>query len=151
MERAKSIPHRGYYFDFLDFEKYHQRNQTPATPPIPHLYALDKRLELIHAMGRDKWLARHLDMALRTREWARKHFALFPREGYESVSLTTIKNTRNISVDALQKELGRRGMAISNGYNKLKEKTFRIGHMGDIDRNDLETLLKHIEEILGLK
>src|SRR4030095_16173264 len=58
MERAKSIPHRGYYFDFLDFEKYHQRNQTPATQPIHFLYALDKRLDLIAGLGRDRWFAR---------------------------------------------------------------------------------------------
>jgi aspartate aminotransferase-like enzyme len=40
---------------------------------------------------------------------------------------------------------------MSNGYGKLKDKTFRIGHMGDIDMPDLEVLLKAIEEIAGLK
>ncbi len=151
LERARSIPHRGYYFDFLDFEKYHQRNQTPATPPIPHFYAMDRRLEQIFTLGPERWFARHLAMAERTRRWAAQHFEVFPRKGYESVSLTAIKNTRGISVDALNKELGRRGMAISNGYGKLKEKTFRIGHMGDIEMQDLEVLLKNIDEILGLK
>jgi len=53
-------------------------------------------------------------------------------------------------VDALNKELGKRGMAISNGYGKLKEKAFRIGHMGDIGLDDLDVLLRAIEEILDL-
>lgn len=149
-ERAGTIPDRGYYFDFLDFEKYHQRNQTPSTPPIPHLYGLDARLEGIAGMGREKWFARHLKMAERTRGWAARHFEVFPRRGYESVSLTAIKNTRGISVDILNKALGKRGMAISNGYGKLKEKTFRIGHMGDIEMGDLDVLLRAIEEILEI-
>ena len=57
---------------------------------------------------------------------------------------------RKISVSELNGRLGERGMAISNGYGKLKELTFRIGHMGDIDLSDLETLLRAIEEILKL-
>lgn len=150
MARAKEIPHRGYYFDFLDFEKYHQRNQTPATPCTPLLFGMDLRLEMISSMGREKWFSRHLEMARRARQWAEENFALLPRKGFESVSLTAIQNTRNISVDSLNKELGKRGMAISNGYGKLKEKSFRIGHMGDVDLVDLEALLKNIEEILGI-
>jgi aspartate aminotransferase-like enzyme len=150
LERARATPNRGYYFDFLDYEKYHQRNQTPATPPIPLLYALEARLAEIEGLGRDRWFARHLEMAERTRRWGKEYFALLARPGYESVSLTAIKNTRAIAVDALNKELGKRGMAISNGYGKLKEKGFRIGHMGDIGVKDLETLLRSIEEILGL-
>jgi predicted phosphoserine aminotransferase len=150
MQRAREVPDRGYYFDFLDFEKYHQRNQTPSTPPIPQLYALDRRLEGMLSIGRDKWFERHLEMAETTRAWARRHFDLFPRKGYESVSLTAITNTCGVRVADLQAELGRRGFAISNGYGKLKEKAFRIGHMGDIDPGDLEVLLKTIEEILEI-
>jgi aspartate aminotransferase-like enzyme len=89
-------------------------------------------------------------MALRTREWASRYFEVFPKAGYESVSLTAISNTRKISVADLNKALGERGMAISNGYGKLKELTFRIGHMGDVEMPDLEKLLSSIQEILKL-
>jgi len=150
LEKAKTVPNRGYYFDILEFEKYHQRNQTPATPAIPLLFALEKRLEMIEAQGREAWFARHRIMAERTRGWAKKHFALFPEPGYESISLTAVTNTRKVSVADLNKALGNRGMTISNGYGKLKELTFRIGHMGDLAVADLEGLLKSIEEILKL-
>jgi len=150
MARASEVENRGYYFDFLEFEKYHQRKQTPATPSVSHFYALDLRLEKILAMGKEKWFARHLEMAQRTREWAGRHFRVFARRGYESASLTAVDNTRAISVADLQKGLGERGFAISNGYGKLKEKTFRIGHMGDVTLKDLEGLLRAIDDILGL-
>jgi len=150
LERARAVENWGTYFDLLEFEKYHQRNQTPATPAIPLLFALERRLDLIDSMGSGRWFARHREMAERTRAWARKHFALFPEPGYESVSLTAISNTRKISVADLNQKLGERSMAISNGYGKLKELTFRIGHMGDIGMADLEHLLRSIEEILKL-
>jgi len=41
-------------------------------------------------------------------------------------------------------------MRISNGYGDLKEKTFRIAHMGDLTTADIRGLLSTIDMILGL-
>ena len=51
----------------------------------------------------------------------------------------------------LNKELGKRNLAISNGYGKLKEQTFRIAHMGDLQMSDIDELLGAINDILKLK
>ena len=64
---------------------------------------------------------------------------------------TVIKNTRGISVADLNEALALRGKTLSNGYGDLKEKTFRIAHMGEITLDDVKALLKDIEEILDLK
>ena len=91
-------------------------------------------------------------MANVVREWGRKYFELFPQEDkLLSNTLTTIKNTRGISVANLNKELGKRGFVISNGYGDLKEKTFRIAHMADCQMSDIKELLENIEDILKLK
>ena len=148
MKRAEVVPDRGYYFDFLEFEKYHQRSQTPTTACIPQFFALDRRLDGILELGLDAWYGRHLEMAERCRTWARDRFELFPEPGYESVSLTAVRNRRKISVAGLNAFLAERGMTLSNGYGKLKEETFRIGHMGDNSLADLETLLAAIDEFL---
>jgi aspartate aminotransferase-like enzyme len=55
-----------------------------------------------------------------------------------------------INVGDLNKELGKRGKEIANGYGDLKEKTFRIAHMGDMTNADLEELLRDIDQIVGL-
>ena len=94
---------------------------------------------------------RHSEMAERVREWAQKHFELFPEESYESETVTVIKNTKGINVADLNKKLAERGLAIANGYGKqLKEKTFRIAHMGDLQMSDIDEVLGAIDEILGL-
>ena len=101
--------------------------------------------------GLENRYARHIEGAKIVRDWARKHFEIFPDERYMSNTLTNIKNTKNIDVAALNKALGERGYQISNGYGKLKDKTFRIAHMAETKPEELVELLKVIDEILGLE
>ena len=149
---AEQVEHRGLYFDLLELYKYIQDKdyQYPSTPSLAHMFALDYQLENIVAEGFENRFARHLEMAKLTREWANKHFEMLAEEKYASNTLTTIRNTREISVSDLNKELGKRGYMISNGYGKLKDVTFRIAHMADTQIDELKTLLSVIEEILGL-
>ena len=89
-------------------------------------------------------------MAKWTQGWAKKHFEMFPEPGYESITVSTIKNTQGKSVADLNKELAKRDYMISNGYGDLKEKTFRIGHMGEWTTDDIKDVCGHIEEIWEL-
>jgi len=100
--------------------------------------------------GLDNRFARHREMANYCRNWARERFALFPEEGYESITLTTVTNTREIDVAALNKALAAKDATIGNGYGKLKDKTFRIGHMGDCTLGQIKELLANIDEFLGV-
>jgi aspartate aminotransferase-like enzyme len=149
LEKAKTVTSRGYYFDFLDMLKYHERGQTPATPAIPQIQALDAQLDDILAETPSARYERHESLARIVRDWARRHFAVFSEDGYESPTLTCVTNTRGISVSALNKELGKQWAAISNGYGDLKEKTFRIAHMGDTQEWEIRGLLAVIDRILG--
>jgi aspartate aminotransferase-like enzyme len=151
MEKCRTIPDRGYYFDYeAMLKRYEKDHQTPTTPAISLFWALDKELDYILAEGMENRYRRHLEMANYTREWARKYFAVYPEPGYESVTLTTVTNTRGISVKDLNTALGERGMQISNGYGDLKEKTFRIAHMGDLTLDDIKQVTQAIVEILKL-
>jgi len=80
----------------------------------------------------------------------RENFALYGDERYLSNTVTNVENTRGISVASLNAELGKRGAMISNGYGELKEKAFRIAHMGDLQVSDINWLLGQIDDILGL-
>lgn len=154
INRAKSVKNRGTYLDLLTLKKYIDKKdyQYPTTPSLSHMYALDYQLDyILNKEGLENRINRHSQMAKIVREWAKKHFEMFPEEGYYSETLTTVKNTRGISVADLNKELGKRGMTISNGYGKLKEKTFRIAHMADCTVDDIEILLDAIDDILGFK
>ena len=152
LERAADVPHRGRYTDLKGIYDYYQKKQqTPSTPNVSLLYALDYQLDKMLEETQEGRYQRHLSMAQWTRAWANKHFEMFPEKGYESVTVSTIKNTLGKSITDLNKELATRGFMISNGYGKqLKEKTFRIGHMGDWQLANVQEVCWHIEDIWGL-
>lgn len=150
MEKAKTVPNRGYYFDFITLDRYLQKNQTPATPAISLLWALDRQLDDMLAEGMDQRFARHLQMRDMTIAWAKGHgLSIFAEAGYESPTVTCIDNKTGIDVPALNQFLRERGMIISGGYgSRLKATTFRIAHMGDMQPEDMEELFVNIDEFL---
>ena len=153
LERAKEIPNRGTYTDLLEifeFEKKHP-NQTPFTPCIPLLYALNKRMDLLLEETYDKVYLRHLEMAKYTQQWAKKNFEMFPESGYESITVSCIKNTLAKNFKELNQKLGEKGYTISNGYGKLADKTFRIGHMGEWNLQGIKDVTGLIDYFWGLK
>lgn len=153
-ERAEKVKNRGFYLDLLSLYNFIQKKdyQYPSTPSIPHMHALDYQLDyILNKEGLENRFARHIELAEVVRAWGRKYFELLPEDKYLSNTVTTIKNTRNIDVAALNKELGERGFQISNGYGSLKGKTFRIAHMADCQMEDIQELLSNINDILGLE
>jgi aspartate aminotransferase-like enzyme len=149
-ERALQVPNRGSYFAYDEMDKKYDAHQTPATPAISLIQALNKQMDDILAEGLENRWARHIEMAEIVRAWARKNFRIYGDERYLSNTVTNIENTRGISVAGLNKALGERGAMISNGYGELKEKCFRIAHMGDLQVSDMHWLLAQIDDILGL-
>jgi predicted phosphoserine aminotransferase len=150
LERAAQIPYRGYYFDFIDWEATLKKNNTTATPPVSIMYALDVQLDDILAEGLENRWARHIQMRDLTHTWANtRDFGLFAQEGYRSPTVTTIANTRGIDVDEMAKFMGGKGFAMDKGYGKIKGKTFRIAHMGDMQVTTLEEVLSGLDEFVG--
>ncbi|HTF56594.1 MAG TPA: alanine--glyoxylate aminotransferase family protein [Planctomycetota bacterium] len=150
LKKAAGVPDRGHYFDLVQYQKYDDKNQTPETPAISLVHALDVQLDRMMKEGFQARFARTRQMAETCRAWAREQFALFPEAGYESVTLTAIRNTKGINVGKLNAELAKRGVTISEGYGKIKDQSFRIAHMADITMTDLTELLNMIDEILKL-
>ena len=45
LAKAATVKDRGYYFDFVEFQKNAEGSMTPSTPSIGHVYALASKLE----------------------------------------------------------------------------------------------------------
>jgi predicted phosphoserine aminotransferase len=148
LNKAKTVPARGLYFDFVDLEKYLVKNQTPSTPAISLLWALAAALDRILAEGLEARFNRHAQLAHRVRSWAQSRFDLFAEAEYRSQTVTCVTNTRSIDVKALNGFLKSKGMQISDGYGALKGRTFRIAHMGEIQMRDVDELLALIDEFM---
>jgi aspartate aminotransferase-like enzyme len=149
MARAEAVPNRGWYFDFLQYEKYAAKNHTPATPAISLMRALDAQLDAIAAEGWGARFARHRRLMRNVHTWVQTNdFDLFAEAGYRSPTVTAVRNTRGVDVGALNAFLRQRGMVISDGYGPLKGETFRVAHMGDVTDKDVAILLEAMSEFL---
>lgn len=151
LQRAKTVTNRGAYTDIVDIFNYYEKNhQTPFTPCIPLLFALDKRLDTMLQETYERIYQRHKAMAEYTQQWARQNFAMFSEAGYESITVSCIQNTLGKNVKELNEKLAAKGYMIGNGYGKLADKTFRIGHMGIWTLQGIKDVITAIDEIWEL-
>ena len=144
LARASEGQQRGVYFDLVEFEEYGRKQQTPNTPALPLLYALDTQLPRIAAEGIEARWARHGAMAARTHAWVQETgsatglaLGVLAPVGERSPTVSAITLPDGIAGDHVVKGAAARGYVIGSGYGRLKGRTFRIGHMGD---HTLETL-----------
>lgn len=155
MRGAAKANGRGLYFDLVEFEAYGKRNQTPNTPAIPLLYALDVQLAYLVTEGIAQRWARHAAMAIQTWEWvdscARSTgmaLRVLAPAGSRSTTVTAVALPGTIKGSAVAEAVRRRGFTIGSGYGKLRDTTFRIGHMGDHMPEGLARCLAACEEAL---
>lgn len=138
-----------YYFDFTLARKFYEKGQTPWTPAISTLYALASSLEIMAEEGIFNIWQRHKEVGKKTREGIKSlGLSLFAPEEFASNTVTAVKadnlNTKRL-LEWLREE---RNIILAGGQDKLEGKIFRIGHLGWITTEDIDILLKGIEEAL---
>ncbi|MDO5451109.1 MAG: alanine--glyoxylate aminotransferase family protein [Akkermansia sp.] len=158
-DRTAEVENRGLYFDlrtiwdFIDKKNY----QYTSTPCLSLMYALDKQLQhIVNEEGIENRFARHQAMAEYTRAWANEHFRVYPNPKYLSKTLTVIDSHPKgkdwmVDVKELNAFLAERNMTLGNGYGDLKDKTFRIAHMGELTIDDLKEVTAAVEEYIKTK
>ena len=152
LEFASRVPDRGWYFDLVRMAEHLDRDSTPATPAISLIYALDMQLDRILAEGLEKRFSRHTQMADRVHNWASAHgYQLFAAPGSRSQTVTAICNSLGLDINQVNAYLNKKDMRIANGYGQLKDKTFRIAHMGDTQLEDINTLLDALDDFIDVQ
>jgi aspartate aminotransferase-like enzyme len=150
LTRAEEVNDRGYYFDLLEFKRNADEFMTPSTPSIPHIYALRSKLDDIFTEGLQQRYKRHTETNRLVHEWVQSaEFEFFAHEGFRSITLTCVKNSRHIDVAAFVKRLREEhGFQIDGGYGKIKGETFRISNMGDETVETMRPLLSALTAAL---
>jgi aspartate aminotransferase-like enzyme len=155
VRRAREVNDRGLYFDVVEFEEFAAKNQTPATPALSLLYALDAQLSDVLREGIERRWERHLAMREATVAWLKRAVTrvdldieiLAPEDG-RSPTVTTITLPENLKSADVVSAVARRGFVIGTGYGKIRDTTIRIGHMGDHTLETLRPCLAECEDAL---
>ena len=147
MESAKTPR---FYFDLLKAREFARQGQTPWTPPVSALFALDAALQHYHHEGAQNVWHRH-DMyahAIRA-AFAALELPVFSQPDAHSV--TVVAGSVPPRVDAatlLRKLREERGVSLSGGQLELKGKIVRMGTMGDVSQTDVLGALGALEMAL---
>ena len=155
LAKAATVKDRGYYFDFVEFEKNAKESMTPSTPSIPHIYGLSSKLDEFFAEGLIRRYARHALTNQMLIDWAtRQGFTLYPDAGFESKTLVCVNNgakpgSRVIDVAKFQKLIKDNGILIDGGYGKIKGTTFRISNMGDETVASMTALIAILDQAIS--
>lgn len=158
LEKSETIKDKGYYFDFVELTKNAEKNQTPYTPAVSLLFALEEKLKKIKEEGIENRFIRHKKLKEITHAWARENgFELFADINYSSNTITCIKNTKKIDMKKVKEKMMEKGYFIDTGYRKLNEKleqegkenTFRIPHMGELTEQELRNFLDTLKQTIG--
>jgi len=141
-EKAWAVCEKGgerrSYWDWRDMAGPNDQGFFPYTPATTLLYGLREALDMMAEEGLDHIFARHKRHAEATRvavaNWGLEILASKPDE--YSNSLTAVLMPDDKGADALRAEiLDGFDMSLGTGLNKIADRVFRIGHLGDF--NDL--------------
>jgi alanine-glyoxylate transaminase / serine-glyoxylate transaminase / serine-pyruvate transaminase len=139
LEARKSSTMPRAYWDWGPMLENNRAGFFPYTPSTNLLYGLDVALQMLEEEGLDNVFARHERFAEATRRavrtWGLEVQCADAR--HHSPVLTGVRVPEGSSADTLRATvLERHNMSLGTGLGQLKDKVFRIGHLGDL--NDLQ-------------
>jgi len=138
-----------YYFDLRKAKKALDKTDTPFTPAITLIIALNEVLKIMRQDGLEAIFSRHSKMADATRFAVQalglKLFA--PEAGSDVVTAVCVPD--GLDGEKLVKTMrDTYGVTIAGGQDELKGKVFRIAHMGFIEEFDIITGISCLEKVL---
>ena len=141
-QRAATMPERGFLLDLAKAIPETVAGKTLATPCVPLVLSLQRQLQRVAREGLPQRWSRHLAMRDATMQWAaRQGFAPFVADATAQSPTVSCIDARGGDVAALAKRALAAGFLIDRGYGALRDRAFRIGHMGDHDLPRLQRLL----------
>ena len=149
-EARKTARMPRFYWDFGQAKSYAERGQTPWTPAVSILYALDVALGAILEEGIESVFARHERVARLAREGIRRlGLSLIPDERWASNTVTAVAAPEGLDVRELRLRCrDEHQVVLAGGQGQLDGKSFRIGHMGWVGEAEIQDVLQALGAVL---
>ncbi len=138
-----------YYFDLKAAKKALDKTDTPFTPAIGLIIALNEALKMMQTEGLEQIFKRNKKLALGTRSaMLALGLGLFAPTA-ASDAVTAVKVPGGIDGEKLVKIMrDEYGVTIAGGQSEMKGKLFRVAHMGYISEFDIILCISCLEKVL---
>ncbi len=152
-EMIDNVNAHAYYLSLKQYKDYFARDpsQTPYTPAVPLFYALNEALKMVLEEGLENHIKRHEKIANAVRAGVRAlGLSLFANVKYASNTVTAINIPDGITDSKLRGQMrDKYGIEVAGGQDHLKDKIFRIGHMGTVQILDILQTIGALELVLS--
>ena len=120
------------------------------TSVIPQIAGLNKILKTIEREGgKETFFKLYAERNRRIRDGIEKlGLTLFPKSGYESPTVNCVNAPAGIDGIEIYERMREEGFELAKGYGSIKNVTFRIGNMGYIESEDIDSMLEALEAVL---
>lgn len=147
-QRATEATMPRFYFDLTRARKSLASGETPWTPAVGVLFALDAALERLTAEGYEKVFARHAACAAAARAGLEAlGFALFADPAHASLTVTAAWLPDGFEWPTFNRELRARGLVVAGGQDDLAGRILRIGHLGDVSVDEVVSAIETIGDV----
>jgi aspartate aminotransferase-like enzyme len=139
-----------FYWDFTKAKNSLEKGQTPWTPAVSIIFALQVALDMMLKEGLTNVIARHARVGKATREGIKSlGLSLFAEESHASNAVTAVAVPDGLDVKKLRKILmEEHQVVLAGGQQKLDGKIFRIGHLGWVTEKDIEAVISALKVAL---
>ncbi len=141
---------KNYYLNLAAYRKSLKKKTTPFTPSVSLIFGLRAALEELREEGLENRIRRYRKTAKACRAAVKAmNLSLLPREEVASNTITAILAPNGMDADAIRKKMkDEYGYALAGGQDELKDRIFRIGHMGNINEKDLLSAVAGLEKVI---
>jgi len=139
-----------FYWDFTKAKSSLEKGQTPWTPAVSIVFALQVALDMMLKEGLANIVARHARVGKAAREGIKSlGLSLFAEESHASNTVTAVAAPEGLDVKKLRKILKEEHQVVlAGGQQKLDGKIFRIGHLGWVNEKDIEAVISALKVAL---
>ncbi|GAX60896.1 2-aminoethylphosphonate aminotransferase [Candidatus Scalindua japonica] len=150
VKRMRNIPPRSLYFNVISqLDEQEEKGECPFTPSVHTFYAFEEALDELLKEGVQGRIDRYKKASSYLRqEFKRLNLKLLLQEKLLSNTITALYLPENMTYTRLHDNLKERGFIIYAGQGELNKTIFRIANMGELTMEDLESLIKNLQEVL---
>lgn len=136
-----------FYFDLNKARKFQEINQTPNTPAVYNMFAVDEAIKMIFEEGLDNVYERHIENTDMIIKGVRKlGYDIFPKDdSFASRTLTAVYVPGRAK--EVVKGLAEHGVIVNGGLPPIAEDVFRVGTMGYVYKEDVERFLDALAKL----
>ena len=150
LQALKNRPPRSVYLDLYGHFASQEADNTPFTPAVQVLHAMEQALTELAEEGPARRIARYAENARVLRDgMAHLGFeALGTPEGRSNI-LTTFRLPSGVGYEVLHDAMKRRGYIIYAGQGDIRTYAFRVSNMGTLTPTDMEGVVAAFEEAIA--